>query len=322
MTPPIATGSIRASSDALCRFRPIAGGGFRVALEVTRRCGLHCPHCFVPPEPLDPDLQAVSPLFHALKQEGCRKLILTGGEPLLRRDLEEIVAAATAAGIGTDLNSTLIGLTEARACALVAAGLAEASVSFYGDREFHDAFVGGAGCYDATLCGSRMLRALGVEIDVHGALWSANLTHMEHLLDLATSLSAGSLTFFKVLRPAHVTEERWLDQYPSPRLPVLLPLLEKLRARGTLPVRTVGFFSSQGESCEQSCSIVGIDAGLRLSACLLSRSTSTEPMFLGDGGFRDAFLRLKSEVAEGHWRPLCGIDSPGCQQCIRASGSP
>src|SRR5512136_2465809 len=115
MTQPAATGSLRDNSDRICRFRPVLGGGFRAAIEVTRRCGLHCPHCFVPPQPLDLSLTAIRWLIAELKREGCRKIILTGGEPLLCEDLEEMIRAAAEAGIGVDLNSTLAGLSAGRA---------------------------------------------------------------------------------------------------------------------------------------------------------------------------------------------------------------
>ena len=202
MTTALPTGSVRRSVDGTCRFRPIAGGGFRAALEITRRCNLACPHCFVPNEHPEPELAEWVAIIRRLPEAGCRKAILTGGEPLVRRDLEELIRAVVESGAGVDLNSNLFGLDAARADALTAAGLGEASVTFYGDRAFHDAFVGRHGAYESTLTACHLLRDRGVEVDVHGPLWRENLRCARHVLDIAESLGAGSLTVFKVLVPA------------------------------------------------------------------------------------------------------------------------
>jgi sulfatase maturation enzyme AslB (radical SAM superfamily) len=308
MTKPAPTGSLRNNSDRICRFRPVSGGGFRAAIEVTRRCHLQCPHCFVPPQPLDLPLTAITWLIEELKQEGCRKILITGGEPLLRADLEAIVRTAAAAGIGVDLNSTLVGLTAERAGALVEAGLTEASVSFYGDRKFHDAFVRRRGCYAATLSACLSLRDLRVELDVHGPVWGANLRHATHLLELAERIGAASLTFFKIVKPLDVDVGAWLSSFPDPPESAFTGILDELRMRASLPIRTVGFHQSADELCEQSCSIVGIDAALRLSPCLLSRSRNREPAVIRQGGLGEALRLLRAEVQCGDWQPWCDQD--------------
>ena len=308
MTRPAATGSLRDNSDRVCRFRPVSGGGFRAAVEVTRRCRLRCPHCFVPPQPLDLPPLATPWLMAELKRDGCQKILITGGEPLLRADLEEMVRAAAAAGIGVDLNSTLAGLTAERARALVEAGLTEASVSFYGDRAFHDAFVRKSGCYDAALSACLSLRALGVELDVHGPLWAENLCHAAHLFALAERIGAASLTFFRMVKPLNVGGAAWLSSFPDPGRSAFAGILDELRMRASLPIRTVGFHQQEDESCEQACSIVGIDAALRLSPCLLSRSDSCEPAVIRQGGLGQALRLLRAEVQRGDWRPWCGHD--------------
>jgi MoaA/NifB/PqqE/SkfB family radical SAM enzyme len=308
MTRPAPTGSLRDNSDRICRFRPVSGGGFRAAIEVTRRCQLQCPHCFVPPQPLDLPLTAIAWLIEELKHEGCRKILITGGEPLLRADLEEMVRTAAAAGIGVDLNSTLVGLTSERAGTLVEAGLTEASVSFYGDREYHDAFVRRRGCYDAAMSACRALRYLGVELDVHGPLWAENLRYAAHLFEVAERIGAASLTFFKIVKPLDVADGAWLSSFPDPARSVFKSILDELRMRATIPIRTVGFHQSADESCGQACSIVGVDAALRLSPCLLSRSRNHEAAVIRQGGVEEALRLLRAEVQRCDWQPWCGLD--------------
>lgn len=318
MTPTVPTGSLRSNVDRTCRFRPIAGGGFRAAVEVTRRCNLACPHCFVPRVHLEPKLAELVGVIRKLQEVGCRKVLLTGGEPLVRSDLEDIIRATAEAGIGVDLNSNLFDLAPTRADGLVVSGLGEASVTFYGDRAFHDSFVHRAGAYESTLQSCRLLRERGVEIDIHGPLFSENLRCARHVHGLAESLGAGSLTFFKVVSPSATTgdpivsrtrhgdsEDRFAPVTPD----VVATFVQDLRRRSRIPVRTIGYWSPRNERCQQSCSIVGVTADLKMSPCLLSRRCTPQSRLLTGDTVLQTLLAMRQEVEEGLWQPVCGITS-------------
>jgi MoaA/NifB/PqqE/SkfB family radical SAM enzyme len=131
------------------------------------------------------------------------KVILTGGEPLLRPDLETIVRACADLDTLVDLNSNLTLLTPERAQRLKDAGIGEVSVSVHGDRAAHDWLSDQAGCYDRTVKGIEMLLALGIPVDVHSALWDGMLAQVLPLADLCQQLGIGSLTFFRILPSAH-----------------------------------------------------------------------------------------------------------------------
>lgn len=318
MVSPVGTGSIRESADRICRFRPIRGGGFRTALEITRRCNIACKHCFVPNERPEPDLHTLRNLIIELKQAGCRKLILTGGEPLLRKDLEEIVSAAVAAGVGVDLNSNLVGLTAERADALVEAGMAEASVSFYGDQRFHDDFVRRAGAYESTLQSTRLLRERSVEVDMHGPVWNENLAHLEHLHHLAEELGTESLTLFKVIALAGTEGGRLFGEtrfgadhhgFTPPALGELADGVARLRAKNSVPVRTIGFWGNLHDECEQGCSIAGLTAGLQLSPCLLSRRNAPANFQVNGDNVATTLDLLREEVRQGLWQAVCDDQS-------------
>lgn len=304
------TGSVRDASDRACRFRPVTGGGFRAALEVTRRCNIACRHCFVPAERADPPLEQLRAIIAALAAAGCRKLLLTGGEPLLRDDLEEIIATAAGAGVGVDLNSNLVGLGSARAGALARAGLREVSTSFYGGRDFHDSFVRRRGGYDDAVRACGLLRERGVEVDLHGPLWAENLTFAAHTYDLAVAIGAGSLTFFNVVAPAGglfggTRFGAKAEDFPPAEPAALARILGALRARGGLPVRTVGFRGGVSEECEQGCSIVGLTSDLSLSPCLLSRRREPGRRQTTDKSLAADLAALRREVAQGLWLPVC-----------------
>jgi hypothetical protein len=108
-----------------------------VLVEVTGRCNLNCPFCFAQSggNPADPTVAHLSDSFKELVRQDCTFIQLSGGEPTLRDDLPEIVAAAKAAGCeNIQLNSNGIRLGKDRAYtkALAQAGLSFVFMQFDG----------------------------------------------------------------------------------------------------------------------------------------------------------------------------------------------
>jgi molybdenum cofactor biosynthesis enzyme MoaA len=288
--------SLRTSDDRTCRFRRIAGGGIRCALEVTHRCNLACPHCFVARDEEEARIDELLPVLRQLAGVGCRKVVLTGGEPLVRPDLEAIVEACAGQGLLVDLNSNLITLTAPRARALLAAGLREASVSLYGDEAAHDWFVECAGAFARALRGIRLLRELGLPVDVHCALGAHNAAQMEYLATLCVELGCASLTFFTTLAPA----ASWR---PGPGE---WASLAALRARCSLPVRTIGMAETDMRECVMAEGIFGVTASLALKPCLLAEARGGSACDLRRIELAGALMRLRAEVAQSSWVPVCG----------------
>lgn len=288
--------SLRTSDDRTCRFRRITGGGIRCALEVTHRCNLACPHCFVARDGQEAPLDELLAVARQLAGVGCRKVIVTGGEPLVRPDLEAIVAACAEQGCLVDLNSNLLALTAQRARALVGAGVREASVSLYGDEGVHDRFVECAGAFARAVRGIRLLRDLGLPVDVHCALGAHNATQMEYLAKLCAELGCASLTFFTTLAPA----ASWR---PGPGE---WASLAALRAGCPLPVRTIGTAEADPQECVMAEGIFGVTASLALKPCLLAEARGGGAYDLRWIGLADALMGLRAEVAQSSWVPVCG----------------
>ena len=107
--------------------------------EITHRCPLHCVYCSNPLE-----LAAVSSelstaeWIDVLEQSGRLGMLhahFTGGEPLARPDLAELIAGARAAGLYTNLITSGLGLNETRLQALADVGLDHIQISFQDSRE-------------------------------------------------------------------------------------------------------------------------------------------------------------------------------------------
>ncbi len=168
-----------------------------VAWEITRSCNLYCAHCraaaHFEPYPGELSLDECKALIDDIASITNPILILTGGEPLLRKDIWEIIDYAHAAGmylvIGT--NGTLIDDECAR---LIAEhGIPRVSVSLdFPTAEGQDEFRGKEGAFNETLEGIKNLRAHGVEVQVNSTITKINKDMVDDLHDLALSCDASA----------------------------------------------------------------------------------------------------------------------------------
>src|SRR5579872_2764615 len=106
--------------------------------EVTHRCPLHCVYCSNPLHMAAPESELSTDewtgVFQQAGKVGMLHAHFTGGEPLVRADLTELIAAARAAGLYTNLITSGIGLDERRLQAIVEAGLDHIQISFQDSR--------------------------------------------------------------------------------------------------------------------------------------------------------------------------------------------
>ncbi len=136
-------------------------GPLAVHLEIVAACNLTCSHCFAGTLPRNHDPLSVAEmdgLFGDLARLGSFRLGLTGGEPLLRKDLFEVLDAATGRGLHPCLTTNGLLLTEDTARQLGRRELVWLNVSLEGpDAEVNDA-VRGAGTFDAVVEKLKLLR--------------------------------------------------------------------------------------------------------------------------------------------------------------------
>ena len=116
--------------------------------EITHRCPLHCVYCSNPLEMVRAQSELATEawvrVFQEAAQLGVLHLHLTGGEPLARTDLAELITAAHSAGLYTNLITSGVGLSEDRLQQLVNAGLDHIQISFQDSREDAANWIGGA----------------------------------------------------------------------------------------------------------------------------------------------------------------------------------
>ncbi len=169
------------------RLRRAPGRPRQVHLSVTDRCFLPCAHCDIwKNETVDLPTEFWTDAIDRLA-EWCAPagMNFVGGEPLLRRDLESLMARAVQRGFDVSFNTNGWLVTEARARAVADAGVSIAYVSIDGARpETVDATRGRAGAYDkAWTAVERLLAAEGPRVVLSCILHAGNAEEMPELVE-------------------------------------------------------------------------------------------------------------------------------------------
>ena len=146
----------------------------RVAKVLTHlRCNQACSYCGIrraADEPRFIRADAVRERIDAALAEGAREVVLSGGEPTMRGDLEALVAHARAGGVDVTLETNATLIDPARAATLVAAGLGRARVNLAGWGEGLDEITRDPGGFAATCRGLSALLGAGLTVDVSTAI--------------------------------------------------------------------------------------------------------------------------------------------------------
>jgi radical SAM protein with 4Fe4S-binding SPASM domain len=169
--------------------------------EVTKGCNLRCIHCRASATELSSPQDLPTGKARAIIEEisgyASPILVFSGGEPLFRKDIFELTGYATACGLRVALatNGTLVDEEVARK--LVAAGVKRVSISLDGaDAPTHDAFRGIPGAFEGALAGFRILKRLGMPVQINTTVARHNVAQLPRLLELARDLGADALHTF------------------------------------------------------------------------------------------------------------------------------
>ena len=174
-----------------------AGPPLWLLAELTYRCPLHCVFCS---NPLDYQAHRTeldtAAWFDVLEQAralGAVQLGLSGGEPLLRDDLEEIVAHAHRLGFYTNLITSGVGLSESRARALKDAGLDHIQLSFQDStRELND-FLSSTRTFELKSRVAGLVKQLGYPMVLNCVMHRYNLPHVGRIIAMAEAMGADFL---------------------------------------------------------------------------------------------------------------------------------
>ena len=175
--------------------------------ELTHRCPLHCVYCSNPLElqnrANELSTETWSQVFQQAGKLGVLQADLTGGEPLARTDILDLVRAARAAGLYVNLITSGLPLDEPRLAKLVEAGLDHLQLSFQGAHEETAADISGTKSHAQKLRVLEWLKQVRVAVTLNFVIHRHNIDQLEEMLAIAESSSATRVEF------AHVQYYGW-----------------------------------------------------------------------------------------------------------------
>lgn len=175
-----------------------------LAINLTRRCNLACEHCYMDAETLRDGSKD-----ELTTEEVCRLLddvvhcgdgamvVLTGGEPLARRDVEIIAAYGSQLGLAMVVGTNGTLLTAQRVKSLQQSGVLGVGISLDSlDPVYHDKFRGKPGCWSRTMKGIDNCRRLGLNFQIHFSINKDNAHELGAMIDFSRANGARVLNIF------------------------------------------------------------------------------------------------------------------------------
>jgi MoaA/NifB/PqqE/SkfB family radical SAM enzyme len=281
---------------------------YAAMLILTEECNLFCGHCFVckPQNECLLSTEQLATAFDQLAEAGVLYLCLSGGEPLLRRDIVKIVREGAIRRFALKMKTNGILLTDRLVNDLREAGLLEIDFSLYSvNSQSHDEFVGHKGAFEKTVkAARRFLRAGGV-VTIANVLMNWNASELEEMTQFCESEG-----FYYNYTPT-------LDCKNNGDLtPVSLGLgkerlAEVLSSRKLL--ETGGDFAGQRALESTLCGAGGSSLSIMPNGTLkLCQRLPYEIGNISDGCFKDTWL--KSPIVKW-FNDLKWRDVVGCRDC-------
>ncbi len=177
---------------------------YLLAINLTRRCNLACAHCY-----LDADTLQHGSADELTTEEVCRLLdevaacgdgpmvVLTGGEPLVRKDLEKLVSHGAGLGLAMVVGTNGMMLTARRVAALKQAGLMGAGISLDSlEPDKHDRFRGLPGAWAKTMAGIEQCRHQDLSFQLHFSVTKDNADELQAMIEFACTSGARVFNVF------------------------------------------------------------------------------------------------------------------------------
>ncbi len=177
---------------------------YLLAINLTRCCNLACAHCYMDAETREHggerELNTVEicRLLEQIAERGTDTMVvLTGGEPLLRHDLEQLVAHGSGLGLSMVVGTNGVLLDQRRVKSLREAGTLGVGISLDSlDPAHHDRFRGCPGSWEKTLAGMEACRRHRLPFQVHFSVTDKNAGEVPAMIDFSRAAGAHVLNIF------------------------------------------------------------------------------------------------------------------------------
>ncbi|MGH9276607.1 MAG: radical SAM protein [Acidimicrobiales bacterium] len=267
--------SILQTEDQICCFRSVTSSGVRVLWEITSACNLKCDFCLVEIKRKQVPLEQALGMADALVERGVAKVMLSGGEPLVYRGVDQVMRRLVDGGVlvklltnGTVHNEAVFGMIEADPSI-------EVSLSILSVRpEKADAIFRREGAW-AKLCAT-LDRLPPQQVNIITAVSTENYDEVEEILDWVAARGIPGISVINVFKdptsPARFRDDCRDYRIERSKVDDLFARIAAKREEyaDRMVIRTTQFRGCGGETCGAGKSVLYIDALGRLLPCTLT----------------------------------------------------
>ncbi len=188
-------GTSAAGALAMDEFRPSL-----ISWNLTRRCNLKCPHCYMSAgkkEEHELTTAECLALLDEMQALGTEMVILTGGEPLLRKDIYDLAQAASDRGMWVVMGTNGVLVNDRVARKMIECGVKGVGISIDSvDPEKHNSFRGGPNAWEHSVRALEICKANGLEVLVQTTVMDMNRQEIPQLLEFARQKGAWSFNLY------------------------------------------------------------------------------------------------------------------------------
>src|SRR5665213_163136 len=174
-----------------------------VVWTISRRCNLHCLHCYTASEDMHYPGELSTDEGYALLDDlasfGVPALLMSGGEPLYRPDFDLLARRAASLGLRVTLSTNGTLIDEAKAALLKEIGVTYVGISLDGPRAVHDAFRQKEGAFDAALRGVRFSREAGLKVGLRLTLTQHTYRGLDQLFETIDAHGIERVCFYHLV---------------------------------------------------------------------------------------------------------------------------
>jgi Fe-coproporphyrin III synthase len=239
--------SLSGQSDNL-RYASSDSVGPIIVYNCTPKCNLNCLHCYSKSRCDSVDTQLTTDqamnLLAQLTEINCPVILFSGGEPLLRSDIFQLLIHAKNLGLRTVLSTNGTLIDKDTATRLADAGLGYAGISLDGTEQIHDKFRMVKGSFKATIKGIENCQNAGLKTGLRFTITKQNADQVEVVFDIAVNACIRRLCFYHLIstgRAAEMNQQTLASERTRQLVDIIIEKTEQLVTKDLVDeVLTVG----------------------------------------------------------------------------------
>ncbi len=212
-----------------------------VVWNITRRCNLKCVHCYAHAKDIEFENELTTAegkaLIDDLAQFGAPVLLLSGGEPLVRKDLPELAEYAVQKGMRAVIstNGTLIDRNTAQILKNI--GLSYVGISLDGMEDVNDRFRGVKGAFQKALDGIRNCKEAGIKVGLRFTINKFNVSEIPKLFDVLENMDIPRICFYHLVyagRGSNLVEQDLSHEQTRAAVDLIIERTQAIHNKGLL----------------------------------------------------------------------------------------